>query len=789
MQILVSKDIGFCHGVIRAIKLAQDELLNNDILFCVGPLIHNELVLSELINRGLTVVESAEDVASNAKVIIRAHGLENKILNTLSNKNCHIIDATCPSVAKIRENVKIFFQLGYKIIVFGNVNHPEVKGIASEVEECYVTSDIFDTSFFDNGDKFYIVFQTTFPLDNHSEHIKALQEEANKRGKIVDIFNSICYTTLARRESCVKISQLSDAVVVIGDKSSNNTRELYNTAKKVCKIVYYISTPNDYFLIANKLKKIKKLGIIAGASTPKELILEVIRLMESNFKTNENDGVKEVEVTEIEQLTTNPTNDSISLPKKDEKIDEFKAIFDKMPDNRPNKMLKNGHDKEVTVIGKSSDNEQLYVSIEGAGLKNDSGYIKKAELDIEGILTPADFKDGQKFRAVIIATDQKNTVELSKKAFDKILKEEVLVEQLKAGKDVEIVCTGVATKQTSFGLLDVGLNCKVGRYDIFIPKSQMSVSLNKKLAVYENKKILVRLLPPREEGDQKKKTNSFTLYAGQRAIFDEQEDAFWNNITVNNVVKGTVVRYGEKEGRAFGAFVSVNGHDCLAHISELSHKRINHPNEVIEIGKEYNFVILEADREKNKVSLGLKQLEKSPIDLLKEKYPEGSIITGKVERIMDFGVFVSIENGVDGLIHISQISHERVENINSILTVGQEITAKIIKYDDQKISLSRKAVLEPPVEAEEKTYGPPKIENKDKADKFEKVRKTEKKADKTSSEEVVKPKRVTKKAETRESNSNEYISTNKKGVTFGDTEEFKKLLTITTEEEKENDKK
>lgn len=784
MQIIVSKEIGFCRGVIRAIKLAQSELQGNKCIFCVGPLIHNDIVLKQLTTKGLIVVDSAEEVSNNAKVIIRAHGLEYKDLCILQKKNCQITDATCPSVVRIRENIKKYFNLGYRIVIFGNINHPEVKGIVSDVNNTYVTSDIYDTSFFDSAEKFYIVFQTTFPLDNHNEHIISLQEEAIKRGKIVDIFNSICYTTLARRDSCVKTSKISDAVVVIGDKCSNNTRELYNTASKYCKTVFYISSPDEYFLIANELKRIKKLGIIAGASTPKELILEVIRLMESNSSSIGNEVVKDIAVTEAELSANKLTNDNLSIVKKEEKTDEFKAIFDKMPDNRPNKMLKNGHDKEVTVIGRSDDNEQLNVSIEGAGLKNDSGYIKKSELDLDGKLTPSDFKDGEKFRAVIIATDQKNTVELSKKAFDKILKEEILVDQLKAGNDVEITCTGVATKQTNFGLLDVGLNCKVGRYDIFIPKSQMSVSLNKKLAIFENKKILVRLLPPREEVDQKKKSNSFTLYAGQRAIFDEQEDAFWNNISINNVVKGTVVRYGEKEGRAFGAFVSVNGHDCLAHISELSHKRINHPNEVLEIGKEYNFVILEADREKNKVSLGLKQLEKSPIDILKEKFPEGSIITGKVERIMDFGVFVSIENGIDGLIHISQIAHERVENINSILSVGQEITAKIIKYEDQKISLSRKAVLDPPVDAEQKTYGPPKTENKDKTEKFEKVRKSEKKIEKITSEEVLKPKRAPKKVENlKESDSREYISTNKKGVTFGDTEEFKKLLSITTEDE------
>ena len=785
MQILISREIGFCSGVKRAISMAKDLLKDlSQEIYCIGPLIHNEKVIQSLAKEGLKTVNSVDDVPDFSKILTRAHGLNKELSISLINKRCIIYDSVCPKVEIIKERAIAYDNKNYKIIIYGDKKHPEIKYITSYLENYIVIKDIEDLSFFSKANAFFIVFQTTFSTNNHKEHIYLLREEANKIGKIVDIFDSICYTTLARRESCIETASLSDAVIVIGDKSSNNTVELYKTASSKCEKVFFISEPQELSKITSLLFSIKKLGIVAGASTPYELIMEVISLMD-DLLNQENSKIDEVKkVVEIS------TQDSLAMktePAKESEDSTMESIFQSIPD-KPRRPLKNGQIKEV-IVSDTSNKDKLIISFDPMNRKNDHGYIATEELDSEGRLTPADFSLGQKFFAVIKDSQQSQTVEFSKKDFERIEKEEELVEQLKAGDDIEFTCTDVAKKVDGQKEFETGLNFKVGRYTIYAPKSQLNYTPGKKLAALVGKKVLLRILPPRE-GEDKKKNNKWNLYAGQKAITQETEDAFWELAVVGKVVKGTVVRYGEKDGHYFGAFVSVNGHDCLAHISELTWGRIDHPDKVLEIGKEYNFVVLESDRERNKVSLGMKQLTKQPIEIIAEKYPEGSIISGKVERIMPFGAFVSIGDGVDGLVHISQISHDRVDKVESVLEVGQTVNARIIKYDGTKVSLSIKDLLEPPTQEEIDEYKQQKRAERD--HKFEKqdkppVKKNEKKMDKQLDlDRESKPQRKpVKRSETfKDFETRDHISSQSLGATIGDTAEAKKLLLQLEQEEK-----
>jgi 4-hydroxy-3-methylbut-2-enyl diphosphate reductase len=178
--------------------------------------------------------------------------------------------------------------------------------------------------------------------------------------------------------------------------------------------------------------------------------------------------------------------------------------------------------------------------------------------------------------------------------------------------------------------------------------------------------------------------------AEREAIKAEKLDAFFNSIQVGDVVKGTPVRFAE-----FGAFVQVDGFDCLAHVSDLSWTGCTNPAEVLELNKEYEFKILKADREKQKVSIGYKQLMPKPWELVSEKYNVGDVVNGKVVRIVSFGAFVEVEKGVDGLVHVSQISNKWLENPLGALEIGQEVEAKIMAIDTEKekMTLSIKALL------------------------------------------------------------------------------------------------
>ena len=193
--------------------------------------------------------------------------------------------------------------------------------------------------------------------------------------------------------------------------------------------------------------------------------------------------------------------------------------------------------------------------------------------------------------------------------------------------------------------------------------------------------------------------------AERDAIKAQKEAEFFGSIQEGDVVLGTPVRFS-----AFGAFVDVNGFDCLAHISDLSWTGCKDCAEILELGKNYEFKILKIDQENKRVSIGYKQLQPKPWDLVPDKYNVGDVIKGKVVRLVNFGAFVEVEKGVDGLVHISQISNQWLENPVASLEVGQEVDAKIIdiNIEKEKMTLSIKALLpeiEKPAEEEKETKG------------------------------------------------------------------------------------
>ena len=248
----------------------------------------------------------------------------------------------------------------------------------------------------------------------------------------------------------------------------------------------------------------------------------------------------------------------------------------------------------------------------------------------------------------------------------------------------------------------------------------------KELEKYVGKKLRLRMIEIKTERRKE-------IIASQRVILEKEKAAkeaakaakeaeFFANIHVDDIVEGKVERV-----TSFGAFVSVNGFDCLAHISDLSWTGVKSVTDVLEIGKKYQFKVLKIDTEAKKVSIGFKQLQAQPWDLAADKYAEGDVIHGKVVRIVPFGAFVEVEKGIDGLVHVSQISHEFLENPTTALTIGEEIDAKILKLDcaEKKMTLSIKALEPRPENLERRprgARGEADGDNKGRARKFSKDR-------------------------------------------------------------------
>ena len=227
-------------------------------------------------------------------------------------------------------------------------------------------------------------------------------------------------------------------------------------------------------------------------------------------------------------------------------------------------------------------------------------------------------------------------------------------------------------------VVDVGLRG-------FIPASQVERSFVEDLNQYLHKDMRLKVL----ELDRSAKK----VVLSQRAVLDEeyqkQKQAVWAELAEGQIRQGTVKRLAP-----FGAFIDLGGVDGLLHVSELSWTHVKDPSEIVKPGDQLEVFVLKVDREKEKVSLSLKQLLKSPWELAQEKYQMGMIVEGKVMRLVPFGAFIELEPGVEGLAHISQLAAKRVNKAEDVLSVGQMVKAKILEFDPEKkrISLSLKEV-------------------------------------------------------------------------------------------------
>lgn len=288
----------------------------------------------------------------------------------------------------------------------------------------------------------------------------------------------------------------------------------------------------------------------------------------------------------------------------------------------------------------------------------------------------------------LLVVELKPSLKLSQKQIKLRAEEEAQIAEIEQGKEFQIECTG-----SNKG----GLTGQIGNYSVFVPAKEIRPSFVQDLTKYVGKTLRLRMIEIKR--DRKKE-----IIASQRVILQEERDAkaaareakeaeFFDSISEGDIVEGKVERV-----TGFGAFVSVGGFDCLAHISDLSWTGVKAVTDVLEIGQSYHFKILKIDRANKKVSIGYKQLQPQPWDLAADKYHVGEVIKGKVVRIVPFGAFVEVEKGIDGLVHISQISHERIETPATCLNVGDEVEAKIVAFDVEakKMNLSIKACLAEP---------------------------------------------------------------------------------------------
>ena len=690
MRVEVAAHAGFCSGVKAAVDKALDLAEKYGRIYTLGELVHNELVTEFLQSNGIYNVELDNlcGLKSGDVVLIRAHGVPESVETDLRNRGLIVEDATCPVVKRNQRLARERAELGDNIVIIGDSAHDEVIGISGYARDKATIVPIGQEPQISDGPT-SVIFQTTV-LEDDFNKIKDFVLKFQKNScKSVGIFNTICYNTTVRQQEVRELAKATDAVLVLGAKHSANTRRLAEVASEFNSNVIFANSVDEVKSCICQSKDIQSVSIVAGASTPPWLIREVNKLMsETTQIVAENSAEVEVnkEATLQEQPTTTQDKETETM------ADLLKStnVAGNYTNYRVGKRIKG------TVI--SAGESGIYVAIGG---KKD-GFIDKSDASIDGNYNPSDFNKDDVIFANIKSVD-KDYVKLSKKEVDaERIAEEEAEKALSAG-EFSLVMTEVVKD---------GLRGRMGQYTVFVPASQIRIGYVNNLEDYKGKKLRLMIMPPKtkvaevQEGEENtenkpeeaaKPHRKKYLVASQRMILEkekkEKEDAFWGKMHVNDIVTGKVKRFTQ-----FGAFVSVDGFDCLAHISELSWNRITDPSTVLKIGDVKDFVVLKLDREAGRISLGYKQLQKKPYEVAAEKYPVGTVIKGKVERIFPYGAFVSIEDGIDGLVHVSQISHNWIKDANEALTAGQEVEAKIIGFEDTRITLSIKDLLPTPDE-------------------------------------------------------------------------------------------
>ena len=646
MKVIQAESAGFCYGVERAVKLAEQTAREKGGCVMLGSIIHNAHVVRELEALGCRTVESPAQVRPEETVIIRSHGERKQVLEQLEAAGAVCVNATCPNVLRIQHLVAQADEEGRIPVIIGEEHHPEVLGAASWSGR----SRIFQTpeklrEWLDSDEKnrllpMTVVAQTTCIRSLWETSSKILKKECTN----AKLFDTICNATQRRQSEAAELAARVDVMVVVGDRKSANTQHLTEICSERCPRVYQIEGAGE--LEPNFLKGCSVAGLTAGASTPASIIKEVNETMSEEIKNTE--AVEE----------------------------SFEELLEKSF-----KTLNTG--EKVTGIVTAIGPTEVQVDL---GCKQ-AGYIAIDELSADPNVKPEDVvKVGDEIETYIIrVNDVEGYAMLSKKRLDAVK----VWEDIEKAREEKTTLEGKVTEENKGGIV---VNVKGVR--VFVPASQSGLPRGAELSTMIGQTVSLRITEVNRARRRVVGSIKAVTYEARQAAQAE----IWNNIEVGKRYTGTV-----KSMTSYGVFVDIGGVDGMVHISELSWSRIKNPAEVVSVGDTLEVYVISFDPEKHKISLGVKDRSMNPWDKFMATYHVGDVANVRIVKLMTFGAFAEVVPGVDGLIHISQIADRRIEKPGDVLTEGEMVDAKITAIDEekQKISLSIRALLTPADEGED----------------------------------------------------------------------------------------
>ncbi len=641
MEIKKAKTAGFCFGVNRAVNIVNHLLENNVKISTLGPLIHNAQCVKELNEKGAIISNTINEIPKGYDVVIRSHGVAKNVYDEIISKGIKIHDATCPFVAKIHA-IAMQASLDNKLLlVAGDESHPEVQGIIGHTDK--------EVKVFDDVAQLTSILDTNLGK-NGAVMVAQTTFETKKWTKCCNIAKKL-YTNV----------KIFDTICIATWKRQQETEEL----SRVCDLMIIIGGKNssntqklatvaERYTRAEKVESkndlkaewfynVKTVGVTAGASTPSSVIEEVLKSM--------SDILREEELSFEEMLDAS-----------------MKPVF---------------AGQTVKGIVSAVSPSEVQVDI---GMKQ-TGFIRLDDLTNDPSLKADEIvKKGEELDLIVTSVkDGEGIVYLSKKRFDENKGKADVAAAVESGE----IMQGLVSEFNSGGVVVLVNNVRV-----FVPRSQATLRHSEDYTKLVKQNVSLKIT----QCEGRHIVGSIRQVLTQEA--DTMRDKFWQDAQVDKQYTGKV-----KSLTNYGAFVDIGGVDGLIHISELSWDRVKHPSEVLSVGDDVVVYIKELDAENKKVSLGYKQAADNPWEKLKNEYPIGTVFTAPVVSITKFGAFVRILPGVDGLVHISEISHDRIEKVSDALKAGQEVEVKLteVDFEKQRISLSMKALLEPkePVESQE----------------------------------------------------------------------------------------
>ncbi|MBR5090339.1 MAG: bifunctional 4-hydroxy-3-methylbut-2-enyl diphosphate reductase/30S ribosomal protein S1 [Ruminiclostridium sp.] len=647
IKVFVAKTAGYCFGVKRAVDMAYKAAERCGKVYTLGQLIHNNDAVERLREHGIVPVETPEE--ARGCIIIRSHGVGRDVYGRIAELGLECTDATCPYVARIHSIADENSRDGEDVLIVGDGAHPEVIGIAGFANgEVRTVNSAEELEKLANSDKNFgakslnVVVQTTFDMCKWTDLQKIIKKHYTK----ANFFDTICRATVDRQREAAELSEQCDVMIVIGGAHSSNSRKLAEICAAKSRVIF---TENAAQLRAEHGAELSdllssrqdvKIGITAGASTPAYIIKEVHTIMSEIIK--------------------------------DEAVDaEFAAAIDQM--SRVRAYAGNRVKATVVAVNKTE-------AVVDIGIKQ-SGYIPADELSADPNKTPDEVvKVGDVIDCIVTkVNDADGFVYLSKKQVDA----QAGMEKIVKAKEDNSTVKGVVSAVVKGGVI---VTSEDGAR-VFVPASQSGVPKNGKLEDILKKEVGFKVI----EVNEGRGRVVGSIKSAEREASDEIKAKFWNELKVGDKFTGEV-----KSMESYGVFVDLGGVDGMVHLTELTWNRVKHPKEVVAIGDKLEVTVKSFDPEKKRVSLTAKKPEDNPWTKFTNEFAVGDVVKVQVVSITPFGAFAQIIPGVDGLIHISQISLERVNDVSKVLSIGQIVEAKITEIDEEKsrVSLSIKALLE-----------------------------------------------------------------------------------------------